>query len=202
MTVAATREVQELYVSYFNRPADPAGLEYWLNVRGEDVATPNLGAVASTFAKSAEYLAIYGQATDRLKVDAVYLNLFGRHGETAGVDYWTNLMTNGTITIDNVVTSMAKGAQGNDLLVYDGRVDVAIAFTYALDLPAEKAAYGNANAGAAVSAYLAAIVDAPTLANAISQASIDALVASLSGQVGGAPIELVAVAPLEMAEMY
>lgn len=212
MSINDTKAVQELYVAYFNRPADAAGLAYWLQVRGENVANPNTAAVSAAFAASAEYAATYNQATDRLKVAAVYEHLFGRAAETAGLDYWAGLMSSHTLTIDNVVTAIANGAQGNDSVVIDGKVDVATAFTAALDLDSERAAYATPTGTAAVSAYLSTIVDSATLASALAPTSIASLILAMGGTIeptiGGGigpaigstvePAIVVGIAPLDL----
>lgn len=52
-----TEAVQKLYVAYFNRPADPSGLEYWENV----VANNNgsTAAISAAFSQSPEYKAAF-----------------------------------------------------------------------------------------------------------------------------------------------
>lgn len=53
---AAAVSIQKLYVAYFSRPADIAGLIYWEGVMAE--AKSSTAAVSATFATSAEYKAI------------------------------------------------------------------------------------------------------------------------------------------------
>lgn len=198
------QQVQELYVAYFARPGDPAGDAFWSEALDGNPANPHLADISAAFALSAEYRSMYGQSTNALKVAAVYQNLFSRTAETAGVNYWADLMSNGTLTLDNVVTAIASGAQTTDLYAYRAKVSVARAFTDALDTPLEQAAYAGATALATVSAYIAAVKDQGSYNAAIAPASIDALINSISGNPGPVPpgtysdsVQLVGIAPAE-----
>src|SRR5688572_30816043 len=126
-----TNAIQKLYVAYFNRPADAAGLEWWEGVvAGANGDTPMISAA---FAASNEYKTTCAAMTQQQIVRTVYTNLFGREGEPAGVEYWANALVQGLMTIDAVVTEIAKGAQGSDLEAYENKVAAATAFTNALD---------------------------------------------------------------------
>ena len=174
------QQVQELYVSYFSRAAETAGHDYWTALLDGDPNNPNLQLLGGNFAKSKEYLDEYSQATNELKVTKVYENLFGRTAEAAGVDYWAQLMNAGSITIDNVVKDIARGAQGSDKYAFDAKVNVAQAITAAIDTPAEIQAYQGVSANAAVTNYIAAVKDVASFNAAIAPASINALISGLS----------------------
>jgi hypothetical protein len=169
MTTAST--IQELYVAYFNRPADVAGLKFW-----SDILAANPGAyrdIVQDFSNSAEYLQAFRGLDSRQVVDTVYQHLFGRHAESAGVDYWAGLLDNKAVTIGNVVTEVAHGALGKDKIVIDGRVAVATAFTDHLDLKLEQLAYTGSGPNRIAADYLATIVDAQSAAVALVPANID-----------------------------
>src|SRR5687768_4380903 len=103
--------VQKLYVAYFGRPADPGGLQYWTNALANN---PNaLGEMSRQFGLSKEYRDTYAGLNNRALVNEVYENLFGRPAETGGLNYWTDLMDRGVITIDAVVNDVSKAAAGN-----------------------------------------------------------------------------------------
>jgi hypothetical protein len=136
-----TAAVQKLYVAYFNRPADTLGLGYW-----ETVAAANSGSTArisASFSTSAEYAATYADMNTTQRVDAVYLNLFGRSAEPAGLSYWAQLIDRGLITVSNAVTQIAGGAQSSDLTAYNNKVTAATAFTAALDTTTEIVGYSG-----------------------------------------------------------
>ena len=170
--------IQKLYVAYFSRPADVAGLNYWAGVVA--AANGSTAAVSAAFAASAEYKAAYAGKTASQVVDTVYLNLFGRHAEKGGLDYWGPLLDKGSLTIDIVVTAVASGAIGSDLSAYNSKVAAATAFTHALDQPAEILGYAGSEAIARAINFLAAVTDSPSLAQAITAANLDATVLSVT----------------------
>lgn len=199
------QQVQELYVAYFSRAADDPGHTYWTALLDGDPNNPRLQLMSSGFAASKEYRDEYSQATNELKVAAVYDNLFGRTAEAAGVKFWADAMNAGHITIDNVVTAIATGAQGSDKFAYGAKVDVAQAITLRIDTPQEAAAYSGTNANAAVANYIAQVKDQASFNAAITPASIDALIASLSGPSAVAPdadVQLVGMAAAEPTVIF
>ena len=57
--------IHQMYIAYYQRPADPAGLIYWqdqLNANGGGEDGWN-AAVAAAFANAAESSALYGNQT-------------------------------------------------------------------------------------------------------------------------------------------
>jgi hypothetical protein len=177
MATATQTEVQKLYVAYFTRPADVAGLAYWANILTN--APNGYQVISSHFAESAEYQATYAGMDNRSTVNAVYQHLFGRAAETAGVDYWANLLDRHAITIDNVVTQIAAGAQGTDKVAYNGKVSVAAAFTDHMDLAVEQQAYGTAAGMKIAQDYIASVHDLASGAAAIDPGNIDYTISAM-----------------------
>lgn len=176
-------EVQKLYVAYFSRPADPAGLSFWAN---QLQTNPNgYQNISAAFSTSAEYRATYGGMDNRAVVAEVYDNLFGRAAEAAGVDFWANALNNGAMTIDNVVTQIAAGAQGNDRIAYNGKVGVSTAFTNRIDTDAEKAAYSGSVANKIAIDYVANVKDLDTGARYSQPGLIDETIAKIVGTPSG-----------------
>lgn len=173
-----TEAIQKLYVAYFSRPADPAGLTYWEGV--VTAAKGSTAAVSAAFAASAEYKAAYAGLDAYHVVDQVYMNLFGRHAEPAGLQFWGQNLIAGKITIDAVVTAVATGAQGADLISYNSKVAAATAFTAALDTSAEILGYSGAAANGLAASFIAGITDAATLAAAIAPAALDATIVAVT----------------------
>ncbi|MCS0611669.1 DUF4214 domain-containing protein [Massilia kyonggiensis] len=176
MATTFYNDIQKLYVAYFNRPADPAGLAFWETA--VEAAGGSTAAVSAAFAGSDEYKAAYANKTNAQIVDTVYQNLFGRPAEDAGKAYWANLLDKGTVTIDAVVTAVAQGAQGTDLVAYNNKVTAAAAFTAAVDTDAEKAGYSGADANKIAKTYLAAVTDNASLAAATAPAALNTSVAA------------------------
>jgi hypothetical protein len=130
-------------------------------------------------------------------VNAVYQHLFGRTAEAAGVDYWSKLLDQKAITIDNVVTQVAGGAQGNDKVAYNGKVSVATVFTSHLDLANEQQAYATTNGLKTASDYIASVHDLASGAAAIDPGNIDITIDNMVKAAGlgmDGPAELVGVA--------
>lgn len=158
--------VQKLYVAYFNRAADPGGLNYWTD------AVARLGgdtsAVSAAFAASAEYKAAYAGMSNAEIVNKVYMNLFGRMAEADGLLFWARHLDAHDISISNVVTAVAAGARGSDLSAYEAKVTAAAKFSGALDTWSAKQAYEGAAALQLARDYLSVVVDAASLSQAVA----------------------------------
>ena len=175
-------EVQKLYVAYFSRPADTGGLNYWSNLLATNPNAYQL--ISASFASSQEYRDAYAGMDNTATVNAVYQHLFNRTADATGLSYWTNLLNNKQITIDNVVTQIAAGAQGSDKFAYDAKVAVAGAFTARMDLPAEQNAYIGNNALKVAVDYISSVKDLMTAANGMDPGNIDAAIAKFAGTSG------------------
>jgi hypothetical protein len=164
MASAYYRDIQKLYVSYFSRPADVAGLQYWASV--VEANGGGTAAVAAAFAQSSEYRAAYADLDNLHIVDTVYQNLFGHAPDANGLNFWAKGLGNGSITLGQAVTAIAAGAQGTDLIALTDKVIAANVFTSALDTPAEAAAYAGAQAGQIGKVFLAQVIDDASLLHA------------------------------------
>jgi len=173
-----TEAVQKLYVAYFSRPADAAGLTYW-----ENVVTANGGsttAVAAAFADSQEYKDTFVGQSQYQIINTIYMNLFGRPAEPAGLAYWGQGLINGTFTVAEAVTTIAGAAQGTDATAYANKVAAATAFTAALDTSAEILGYSGTAANLAAKLFLAGVTDSATsLSTAIAPAALNASIATV-----------------------
>ena len=140
LTVA---QIQQAYVAFFSRPADPAGLAYWLSFRG------NQSQLFDTFAQSLEYTARFAGRTIPEQVTLVYQQLLGRDPETAGFNYWVGEMQAGRVTVANLAHTIANAAlahpaDNTDRITVERRVEAATNFTTAVDTPAEIQGYTGA----------------------------------------------------------
>lgn len=170
-------EVQSLYVAYFSRPGDPAGVNYWVNAMNSNPAAYQ--AISASFSHSAEYQAMYGGKSNADMVNTVYLNLFGRAAEKAGVDFWVNEINSGRMSIDNVVTQISKGAQNQDLFAFNAKVAVSTAFTDRVDLPNEQKAYSGEAANKLAIEFIATVKDINSAAAARDPGAIDDVIAKI-----------------------
>ena len=163
-----TDAVQRLYVAYFNRPADPAGLAHW---EGQLPSTPatqaQLTAIAGSFSGSQEYTALYASQTNAQIVNSLYTHLFGRAAEPAGLAHWTARLAAGSETFASIALQLTYSAQGTDATAIANKLTAATAFTAALDTPAEIAGYSGLAAAASARSWLATVTDsAASLATA------------------------------------
>lgn len=186
IVTAHVTAVQQLYVAYFNRPADTAGLEYWTNV--VEAQKGSTAAVSAAFAAEAEYKTAYANMTNAQVVNQVYQNLFGRPAEAAGQAYWADLLDRKVITIDKVVAEIAKGAQTTDAEAYENKVAGAAAFTAALDTKAEQDGYRGAEANKLAKAFITSITSDASLTVATAPATLNATVAKVV--IAGTPFTL------------
>jgi hypothetical protein len=180
MATTYYNQIQQLYLAYFNRPADPAGLAFWeTSVENNKAGSAvGLAAIAASFATQKEYTDAYAGLSNLEIVKKVYQNLFSRTADDAGAAYWADLLTTGKIKVANLVVDMAAAAKNQDVVTIQSKVAASVAFTAALDTPAEQAGYNTASTGPA-KAYLAGVTDAATLAAATAPATLGATVAKV-----------------------
>lgn len=174
-------DIQKLYVAYFNRPADYAGLVYWETVVENNKG--NLASVSAAFAASTEYKNTYANKDAYGIVNAVYNNLFGHDADLAGLNYYAQNMLAGKTTIDKIVTEVAGGAQGTDATAYNNKVAAATAFTNSLDTAAKIVAYSGDAANAVAKVYLAGVTTDASLAAAITATALTNVQNTISGTV-------------------
>jgi hypothetical protein len=102
---ALDAQVIRLYLAYFGRPPETAGLEYWVDAMeaGKSVHT-----ASNQFASMQEFRTLYGSLTNRQFVELVYQNVLGRPGEADGVDYWTAELDSGRRKRGTVMTQFSE----------------------------------------------------------------------------------------------
>lgn len=104
--------IVRLYVAYFNRLPDQAGLDYWVARRRSGLS---LAAVSAAFAAAPEFRARYGRLDHPAFVDQLYRNVFGRAPDPVGLWYWTARLMTGT-SRGRVVAGFSESAEGRQLL--------------------------------------------------------------------------------------
>jgi len=180
MAIVATHvaAVQQLYVAYFGRPADVAGLDYWTNV--VEAQAGSTTAVSASFATQPEYIAAFFGKTNTQVIDQIYANMFARGASTTdGRSYWLDLLNKGSVSINTIVDEVAKGAKGTDLTAVENKVEAASAFTAALDTEAEQAGYNGTDALTLAKAFITGITTDATLTAAIATPALTATVAGV-----------------------
>jgi len=177
IVTAHVAAVQQMYVAYFGRPADTAGLDYWTNVVEANAGAT--AAVSAAFAASPEYIVTYFGQTNTQIVNNIYQNLFGRDADAAGSAYWAGLLTNGTIKVDTIVAEVAAAALTTDAEAVENKVAASTAFTAQLDTAAENAGYAGNSALTLAKAFVKSVTSDATLATAIAPANLTAQVAAV-----------------------
>jgi hypothetical protein len=109
-----TQLITELYIAYFNRAPDPVGLGLW--VSNFNAGLP-ITTIAQDFSNSSEAQKLYPfLALPTLPilpiaqnfVATVYNNLLNRVPDTAGLNFWANLLNTGTISPSNFVLDVLQ----------------------------------------------------------------------------------------------
>lgn len=124
---ASNALITQIYIGYFNRAPDPAGLNYWVEnlASGMSIAT-----IAESFSRQSEAISSYAYLANPLggSVDAfltsVYNNLFNHAPDAAGLSYWKGELAAGK-PVGGVIIDIISGAQGSDKTVIDNKVAVA-----------------------------------------------------------------------------
>ena len=128
MANATSTELQELYVAYFGRAADPTGLDYWTEK----------GITTSKFAADmyvqAEFKDAYGSLSTEAQVNQIYKNLFDREADVTGLTYWTLQVDLGTLQLAEIATHLIWAAKNNsgssdDKTALENRTNAAVAYT-------------------------------------------------------------------------
>jgi mono/diheme cytochrome c family protein len=169
-TVASdyTTIVQQLYVSYFGRPADSGGFANFKARMAELQAPTDIQALTGayktnaalrelidSFGSSDESKALYSGDTAAF-VTAIYINVLGRAPDDAGKAFWAGDINSGALTRANASLAIMAGALNNttaqglvDAALIRNRVTVASNFSAALTGSYATAYSGDAAAASA-----------------------------------------------------
>ena len=185
------KEAQTLFVSYFGRPADFAGLQYWT---GSETLVGNLEQLAHSFFNSAEGQKYYpiNPATQQIditeSINAIYANMFGRVPETAGFEYWYNEIASGRINLAEAAVAIYRGAQGKDALMIENKIAAATQFTDQVAASGKPSLYYGDKAFAKANEFLNTVTDTTDVASAGFAAQVNAAVAAAEA-IGGSSYE-------------
>lgn len=186
--------VQQLYVSYFGRPADFYGLDnFTKQLAAIDTAgayvdfktlsaaanaaapTSALGKLINSFNTAPEAIALYGTDTTIIGtskfVAAVYKNILGRDADVEGLKFWVDAIQSGVLTRANAAAAITEGALSNttpqgvqDALTVTNKNKVATAFTAAINETTEINGYSGDAAAAAARAMLVEVTNTTNVA--------------------------------------
>lgn len=100
----ARATVDRLYQSYLGRSADAGGLSYWsaqLSNGGMSTA-----ALVNALKKSEEY-----QSKVRTSIDQLYSAQLGRGADAGGMNYWTQQIVDGGLSLSDVKTALLQSGE-------------------------------------------------------------------------------------------
>ncbi len=168
--------VQQLYIAYFGRPADPAGLSNFesallaagapndIQLLVADYSTnPAVKKLVDAFGTSAESQALYGNGDAAAFVGAVFQNVLGRTPQASGMTFWEQQLGGGLSQGNAALSIMAAAlvnstAQGKiDAQLIANRITAAQYFTLAVSYNNATAYYKGATAAANARNMLAAV---------------------------------------------
>lgn len=190
-----TSQIQQLYVAYFNRPADVGGLTYWEGVLSGTSATQ--ATIANAFATTPEYKAWIAGKDNAQIIDDIYKNLFGRSADASGLTYWTLLLSQGKLSSQLaglIISNAALGqpATSADNISVTSKITAAGNFTAEVSKSTEGIlAYSGQAGNVAGSNFLLPVSTAATIPSAAATtAAVKNLIASNPGGGGGSQLEL------------
>jgi hypothetical protein len=154
--------IQQIYLAYFGRPADPAGLAFFaaqylaagapVDLAGASRAydtNPAVRALVDAFSSSQESQDLYG-GDNAAFVNAIYQNLFGRDADAGGLAFWVKVLDAKLMTRANAAVSIMAGAQQADITVIANKAMFSQLFTAGLVTDDERSRYSGQTANAIV----------------------------------------------------
>ncbi|HEY8026339.1 MAG TPA: DUF4214 domain-containing protein [Burkholderiaceae bacterium] len=170
--------VQELYIAYFGRPADPGGLANFEAALAADNAPTDIANLSlayksdaavrtliDSFGSSAESLALYGSGSTADFVTAIFQNVLGRAPNPSGLSFWAGAIDSGSLSRGDAALSIAAGALSNttaqgllDAELIANRRKVADYFTASLATQNATAGYKGSAAAAAARTMLNMVI--------------------------------------------
>src|SRR5258708_4259570 len=99
MTISTQQaQIESLYIGYFNRSAEPAGLAYWM---AQLEGSLPLARIAQSFSVQPEATALYPflanptPGSEAAFLGSIYGNIFNRPIDAAGQAYWAGQLDGG-----------------------------------------------------------------------------------------------------------
>ena len=107
-TVAQRDSIERLYLAYFLRDGEPAGVAHWSAVYAS--GRP-LVAISNVFAQSSEFKNRYGQLDNEDFVVLAYANVFDREPDATGLGYWTRQLDAGRRSRGAFMVGLSESAE-------------------------------------------------------------------------------------------
>ncbi|MFG6581179.1 DUF4214 domain-containing protein [Sulfitobacter sp. 1A13191] len=112
-TSAQVDALVALYAGYFNRAPDPEGLQFWID---QIDGGREFNTIAADFAASEEATALYPYlttpdvATPSTFITSIYQNLFNRAPDAEGLQFWTDVLESGSVSVADMIEAIINGA--------------------------------------------------------------------------------------------
>ena len=128
MTSATATQLQQLYIAYFGRAADPTGLDYWLR---QEVSSADF---AANMYLQPEFNEANAGKTIEKQIDQLYQNLFNRDADAIGREYWAGQIRNGSLSLasfgnDLVWAALNNDGSESDKAILEAKTGVAIKYS-------------------------------------------------------------------------
>ncbi|MCA1807320.1 MAG: DUF4214 domain-containing protein, partial [Actinobacteria bacterium] len=134
--LTSQEKITAIYISYYDRAPDPAGLEFWV---GQLDSGRSLEQIATDFSGAAETRAKFpffnepeaaGTSANAF-ITSVYINLFGRTPDDAGRAFWVNQLESGSTPVGEIILAIIEGAQDveggpQDQTTITNKIDVGL----------------------------------------------------------------------------
>lgn len=198
LDLTLAQQVSAVYVAYFGRGADPAGVDFWVGQLASGLTggkTPGgvMKDIASSFALVDEtrdtfpFLldpAAASRAEIGAFVDDIFQNLFNRGAEgsvddpTTGLGFWTQTLEDliaGPAFVGNAIIDIVSGARntanGNDIATVRNKIDAGLSYADTVrDLGAE---FTRADDAADARSVIADVTDDPATLAAARDLAVD-----------------------------
>jgi len=99
-SVTLESKITGIYIAYFQRAADKAGLDYWVNQANEEIKSGGdistiYRKISSGFASQEMFQRTYRSLDNQSFVENIYQNVSAQYGDQQGIEYWTKKLDEG-----------------------------------------------------------------------------------------------------------
>jgi len=154
------------YIAYYGRAADADGLRYWSGRM--DQAGGKIEFIVDAFGNSAEFKNNFGYMDYGQLVDNLYLQMFSRHAEVVGLNFYVGALASGQKTLPSIALDIMAGASGKDAVIFKNRKTVAQHYVAVVEYLEIKDAPGHL-----LSQLMSAVDDSPHSVRNACEAVVD-----------------------------
>ncbi|MCG8609909.1 MAG: DUF4214 domain-containing protein [Pseudomonadales bacterium] len=107
------------YVAFYGRVPDTGGLAFWTQELAG--AGGDLSAIMAAFGTSEEFTERFGTLSNAELVNNLYQQLFSRDADSGGLTFYTELLDNNQLTLQEIALEILFGARAEDADNIDNR---------------------------------------------------------------------------------